>query len=150
MRSGRGAGKGGNVVRSAEQTASGMASTQQPSPRAAGVQVSQTVAEAFRLDDRPALAPSQVTRWETGQIAADATVVRRHENLLALPDDSLTIVGEAYATFLDGPVSSAEQDHQFDDDSLHELLERASTTGAMGGRDWRKLALLISPADRSG
>lgn len=101
-------------------------------------------ADAFREDDRPALAPSQVTRWETGQTSVNAAVVRRYEHLLGLPADSLATVGEAVAMFLDGPVDDTGRDHQLGPRALHELLERARTSGAMTGHDWWCLTVLVS------
>jgi hypothetical protein len=71
-------------------------------------------------------------------------VVRRYEQLLELPADSLVTVGEAVTMFLDGPVGDTGLDHRPDHGALHELLERARVPGAMTGHDWRRLTVLVS------
>jgi hypothetical protein len=101
-------------------------------------------ADAFRQDGQPALSPSQVTRWETGQVMASSAIISRYEVLLGLPSDSLLIVSEAYATFVDGPLTRSASTKRTDDQALHALLDRASTSGAMTGHDWRELAVLVN------
>lgn len=100
-------------------------------------------AAAFRLGSGGVLSPSQVTRWETAQTSVSGAVIERYENLLGLPQHSLSTAHEAAATFLDGPVAPNRRAGGIDH-GLHELLERACSRGDMRSSDWRRLTGLIN------
>jgi hypothetical protein len=59
-------------------------------------------AAEFRAD--LAMSSSQATRWETGQIAVDPSVVHRYESMLNLPRLS-TVPHEAARRFMNGRTS---------------------------------------------
>jgi hypothetical protein len=111
-------------------------------------------ARCFRPDRTDPLAPSHVTRWETGQLRADRAVVARYESLLGLPDHYLTAVCDAVLRFsCDRPGArylSPPPDPLRDPDAaeradqrLHELLYRAEQPGTMAGGDWSELASAV-------
>jgi hypothetical protein len=102
-------------------------------------------ARAFRRDGRPPLAPSQVTRWESGVLAASRSTIRRYEHLLGLAPESLVTIGDALARS-DGLrlPETADDTTPSDKDTLHELLERASTPQAMTGNAWSRLTELVA------
>ncbi|KOV85161.1 hypothetical protein ADL03_12960 [Nocardia sp. NRRL S-836] len=93
-------------------------------------------ARAFRTDGDRALAPSQITRWEKAESAADGSVLSRYEVLLRLPGQSLTASYEAARRFLNEE-RPADGLAAVPDAELHELIDRACTPGAMCGADWR-------------
>ena len=97
-------------------------------------------AAAFRPRDRPALAESQVTRWESGTTAARRPTIRRYEQLLELPPDSLTTLKDALDRAA-GTVTVTPADG--DPRPLHELLERATGGDAMTGAHWSELTELV-------
>jgi hypothetical protein len=100
-------------------------------------------ADAFRCRAAPALPPSQITRWETGKIAVENSIIDRYESLLGLPTCDLSIVHEVSSTFLDGPPLPAHRPDG-DDALLHELLDRSRCPGSMDGRHWRRLTSMIN------
>lgn len=100
-------------------------------------------ARAFRPDGFRALAPSQITRWESGESGADSSILSRYEALLQVPGQMLTVSYEAACRFLNdekavavtSPVSDAE---------LHQLIDQACTAGAMSGTDWRNFTRAVA------
>lgn len=98
---------------------------------------------AFAAAFRPGLAPSHVTRWETGGLLAGRATVRRYEQLLGLPAESLVTVRDAlYRTLPAGrrpslPVAGTAAER------LHELLEAATSAGPLTGHEWGELTELI-------
>jgi hypothetical protein len=112
-------------------------------------------AAAFRVDGRPALAPSQVSRWETGELAVGRDVVRRYEQLLGLEPESLVTVRDAlYRTLpvagrVPAPSAPSAPFAPFapfapgGDDRLHELLASATSGHPLTGPMWSELTDLI-------
>jgi hypothetical protein len=105
----------------------------------ASLRSGRTFAAAFR----PGLAPSHITRWETGGLLASRATVRRYEQLLGLPAESLVTVRDALyrtlpATRRPSPVVAAPLDTR-----LHELLEAATSTSPLTGHEWGELTELI-------
>jgi hypothetical protein len=85
-----------------------------------------------------------VTRWESGELIAGRTTIRRYEQLLGLPRESLVTRADALrrtepATARKVTPSVAEPDHRL----LHELLDRATAAGQMTGVAWGDLTELI-------
>lgn len=101
-------------------------------------------ARAFRERMTPTLAPSQITRWETGQILADYRTVSRYETLLGLPEAFISTAFESARRYRDGPSTPAPHSRLSGDDtrSLHELIDFALTPHAMSGLRWRRLTSL--------
>ncbi|MEV4400719.1 hypothetical protein AB0J66_00860 [Actinoplanes sp. NPDC049598] len=100
-------------------------------------------AEAYRTDGRPRLAPSHVTRWESGGLPAGRDVVRRYERLLGLEPESLVAVRDAlYRALPDGsrppPAGPPRPDER-----LHELLDLATSRHPLTGPQWGELTDLV-------
>lgn len=114
---------------------------------------------AFAAAFRPGLAPSHITRWETGGLLAGRATVRRYEQLLGLPAESLVTVRDALYRTLPAArrpspaVSSAGSSAESPAgspagliagvDRLHELLEVATAPGPLTGREWGTLTELV-------
>jgi hypothetical protein len=77
---------------------------------------------AFAEALRPGLAPSQITRWETGAITAGRATVRRYEELLGLEPESLVTVRDALYRTLPASRRPPLPVAPSDDARLHELL----------------------------
>jgi hypothetical protein len=103
-------------------------------------------ASAFGTDARPGrrLAPSHITRWESGSLLVSRATVRRYEQLLGLPPESLVTVRDAIYRALP-PGSRRPADTAFDsDDRLHELFDLVASDDAMTGLDWGELTERIA------
>ncbi|HZM76504.1 MAG TPA: hypothetical protein VFC19_12300 [Candidatus Limnocylindrales bacterium] len=106
-----------------------------------------TFAKAFRGDQQPPLAPSQVTRWENGQLIPDRDTIRRYEQLLGLASESLITVAEAIVRSAGNGAVLRDRHRPDTDDSrerLYELLDRVTTSGPMSGADWSTLTGLTT------
>ncbi|WP_162907084.1 hypothetical protein [Allorhizocola rhizosphaerae] len=106
-----------------------------------------TFAHAFRHDGQRELAPSHITRWESGKLVATHATIRRYEQLLDLPAESLVAINDAlvraYGSSTHGylaPRGEAEHGYR----RLHELLDQAQVKGAMRGAEWSELSELIA------
>jgi hypothetical protein len=103
-------------------------------------------ASAFGTDARPGrrLAPSHITRWESGSLLVSRATVRRYEQLLGLAPESLVTVRDAIYRALP-PGSRRPADTAFDsDDRLHELFDLVASADAMTGLDWGELTERIA------
>ncbi|MEV7230020.1 hypothetical protein AB0M79_23845 [Polymorphospora sp. NPDC051019] len=114
-----------------------------------GLRVGRNFAAAFRAEEPTReLAPSHVTRWESGQLAASRTVVARYERLLGLPADSLVVVTDLIMRYFSVPRPADRNQPgalpRPDEDRLYELLHRAEHPGDMTGQSWIELAKLVS------
>jgi hypothetical protein len=101
-------------------------------------------ARAFHgVNGARALAPSQVTRWESGQLTPGRAVIRRYEQMLGVAPESLV-------TAADSVMRSAGDvlhgDHRADPDHsrerLYHFLDRVLAADAMTGADWSTLTEL--------
>lgn len=98
-------------------------------------------ASAFATDgdERRRLAPSHISRWESGSLLVSRATVRRYEHLLGLAPESLVTVRDAiYRTLPPGrlpPPATASGG----DDRLHELLDLVTSDDSATGRDWGEL-----------
>jgi hypothetical protein len=110
-------------------------------------------AAAFRSNAGAPLAPSQVTRWECGDLLPSTPTILRYEQLLALPPRHLLVSIETLLRAEDlktpgRPASGPEHD----DPTLrrlHGLLDRAAgsstmTGTGMTGAEWGELADTVS------
>lgn len=93
------------------------------------------------------LAPSQITRWETGELLPTRETIRRYERLLGLVPESLVAVADQMLhSCTDGASlrrgNDASQDH--DRASLFNLLDRVTAADPLTGTDWGALTELIS------
>ncbi len=101
-------------------------------------------AAAFRTDGQPALAPSQITRWETGALTAGRATVRRYERLLGLEPESLVTVRDAlYRTLPAARRPSPGSLPARPAARLHDLLDLATSSDPLTGRQWSELTELI-------
>jgi hypothetical protein len=103
-------------------------------------------ARVFRCDTARPLAPSQVTRWESGDLAVGRATIRRYECLLGLSAESLVTMNDAVLrSECIGAAKRTEGwiDSDDDRDRLHELLAHARTDNAMTGVRWSQLVDLI-------
>ncbi|MBB5874165.1 hypothetical protein F4553_007599 [Allocatelliglobosispora scoriae] len=106
-----------------------------------------TFARAFSaLGSRP-LAPSQITRWETGQLPLGREAIRRYEQLLHLTPESLVSVADTTMRYAaDG--ASLRSSHETDDDldrvRLFHMLDRVTGADALSGADWSSLTELVA------
>lgn len=98
-----------------------------------------TFAAAFR----PGLAPSHITRWETGGLLAGRATVRRYEQLLGLPAESLVTVRDALYRTLPAGRRPSLSPAETSDGRLHELLEVATAPGPLTGHEWGELTELV-------
>lgn len=108
-------------------------------------------ARAFRRDTSRPLAPSHVTRWENGDLALSRATIRRYEQLLGLPPESMATVHDALVRLAGGsplPPPGGAPGSGADEQRLHDLIDRASSTDAMTGVAWGELTERI--AQRSG
>ncbi|WP_203996239.1 hypothetical protein [Virgisporangium aurantiacum] len=106
-----------------------------------------TFAAAFRCDGMASLAPSHITRWENGTLAASRATIRRYEHLLGLPADSLVTVHDAVrrSELLDvATPDTGRGDPDVDRNQLYELLDRATGDGVLSGGDWGRLTELVA------
>lgn len=102
-----------------------------------------------RLLGRP-VPTSQVSRWESGKLAAGYPVLRGYEQILGLAPDSL--VGVTDALFRHGTVGLAPSrlrrdlggDPERAETRIEVLLERALSGGVMAGSDWDELTALLT------
>jgi hypothetical protein len=97
-------------------------------------------ASAFSTDaDRRRVAPSHVSRWESGSLLVSRATVRRYEHLLGLTPDSLVTVRDAIYRALP-PGRHPPADTALDTgDRLHELIDLATSGDAMTGVQWGAL-----------
>lgn len=103
-------------------------------------------ASAFHHLNEPPLAPSQITRWESGQRIPDRVAVRRYEDLLQLAPLMLTSAIDATLRFGIAKRVATKSHRRFSiaqPDSLHELLRRIELNGRMDSRDWYALGVEV-------
>ncbi|WP_157546848.1 hypothetical protein [Hamadaea tsunoensis] len=106
-----------------------------------------TFARAFPTRTSVSLAPSQITRWETGELLPARGAVRRYEGLLGLAPESLVAVADAMMhSAADGASLRTRQDtgHDHDRDRLYHLLDRVTAADALTGADWSALAEIVA------
>lgn len=106
-----------------------------------------TFARALSAGSNQSPAPSQITRWETGELLPTRATIRRYEQLLGLAPESLVAVANAIMhTGSDGTSLRVSHDSDQDRDRtrLFGLLDRVSTGGALTGADWSGLTELVS------
>jgi len=104
-------------------------------------------AAAFRTDkDRGPVAPSQISRWESGELLVNRATVRRYERLLGLAPESLVTVRDALYRVLPAGRRPPADPASENDDRLHDLLDLAISDDAMTGAQWGELTELA--ADR--
>jgi len=100
-------------------------------------------ASAFRGDGHRPLAPSQITRWESGQVPAGRDVIRSYEQLLGLSRESLATVADIVMRSA-GSRMPVRGDADHNRDRLFGLLDQVTASGAMSGVDWSALTELIA------
>ncbi|MBO4205875.1 hypothetical protein [Micromonospora echinofusca] len=113
-------------------------------------------ARAYATDAGRELAPSQVTRWERGDLPVSRPVLRRYELLLGLPDLSLATVADAVRRFDGDParVGAAGAGRHRGGAAVdrtgpvparwHDLVARARVPYAMSGPDWDELTAEVA------
>ncbi|WP_422770483.1 hypothetical protein ACN28C_27860 [Plantactinospora sp. WMMC1484] len=95
-------------------------------------------ARLFRRDGEPPLAPSQITRWERGEVAVTRATIRRYEQMLDLRPDSLVSVCDAIRRA--ESVTFRPPRSKVDHDRLHDLLDLAVGGAPMSGLLWMEFA----------
>ncbi|WP_405093260.1 hypothetical protein OG767_10740 [Micromonospora sp. NBC_01392] len=108
-------------------------------------------ARAFAADSGRDLAPSQITRWERGDLPVNRTVLRCYERLLGLPELTLTTVSDAvhrfYGDLDDTGARRYEGDVRVTETAVsrrwHDLLAQARVPYAMTGAAWDELTAEI-------
>jgi hypothetical protein len=100
-----------------------------------------TFARAFRSD--PPLARSQITRWESGEVAASAATIGRYEQLLSLRPGVLTAISSAVQRF-ENATNVPPGRRTEDKARLHELLSHATNQGNITGAGWIELSGLVA------
>jgi hypothetical protein len=90
------------------------------------------------------LAPSHITRWETGELTVSYAVVRRSEQMLGAAAESFVAICDAVLRFTaPGPgvvvLGRGDESGVGADGQLHELLDRATRPGAMTSQAWSDL-----------
>lgn len=106
-----------------------------------------TFARAFATGTSQTLAPSQITRWETGELLPTRETIRRYERLLGLVPESLVAVADAMMRYgADGASlrASQEADQNRDRVRLIHLLDRVTAADALTGADWTALTELVA------
>jgi hypothetical protein len=103
-------------------------------------------ARLFRCRDERAMAASQITRWEHGEIAATRLVIRRYEHMLDLRPDSLLTLSDALHRAERAPSTGNRQPQLPDEDVLFPLLRRADHGDPLTGLEWAQLAENIQAA----
>jgi len=110
-------------------------------------------ARAFRggCSPRPA-ATSTVSRWETGDLAVPTTTLRRYEELLELPPSLLDTTARTLLRYLApgavriiGP-PRADTPSAEDGPPIEDLLDAATGSTVLTGRDWETLTDLLAAA----
>ncbi len=89
------------------------------------------------------VAPSQVTRWEKGTTPPSVEVLTWYEELLGLPPHSLAVVVDGMARFANSAGPRHGRRFESEDARLHELLDRATVTGAMCSSSWLELTAAV-------
>lgn len=104
-----------------------------------------TFARAFSTKAHQPLAPSQITRWEVGDLLPTRDVIRRYERLLALAPESLVAVADAAVhSAADGASLRASHDCGQDRARLFNLLDRVTMADDFAGADWSALTEIIA------
>jgi hypothetical protein len=106
-----------------------------------------TFARAFPTDAGRPLAPSQITRWESGELPPTRATIRRYEHLLSLAPGTLVAVADAaMRTAADGAAlrTGRRAGQDFDRDRLFRLLDRVTAADPLTGADWCALTELIA------
>jgi hypothetical protein len=102
-------------------------------------------ATAFGADgDRGPVAPSHISRWETGELLVTRATVRRYERLLGLPAESLVTVRDAVYRGLPPGRRAPSDPAPETDDRLHDLIDLAISDDAMSGARWGELTELVA------
>lgn len=104
-------------------------------------------AGAFRSDASRPLAPSQITRWENGELAVSRATIRRYEHLLGLRAESLVTLADAVTRNEDATPALAELEWIRPDerrDRMFDLLDCATASTTMTGESWAELTELIA------
>jgi len=88
-----------------------------------------TFARAFATGASQTLAPSQITRWETGELLPTRETIRRYEQLLGLVPESLVAVADTMMRYgADGASLRASQEADQDRDRLLRAAATASSS----------------------
>jgi len=106
-----------------------------------------TFARAFSTGGSQPLAPSQITRWETGELLPTRETVRRYEWLLGLAPESLVSVADAMMHSAAGGASlrvSHDSDQERDRARLFHLLDRVTAADSLTGADWSALTEMVA------
>lgn len=106
-----------------------------------------TFARAFATGGSQPLAPSQITRWETGELLPARGAIRRYEELLGLTPESMVAVADAMMhSAADGAYlrGGPEGEHDRDRDRLYDLLDRVTQADELSGADWSVLTEIIA------
>ncbi|MEV4518294.1 hypothetical protein AB0K00_56230 [Dactylosporangium sp. NPDC049525] len=90
-------------------------------------------AKEFALPGMPELAPSQVSRWESGASSVSVAALRRYEEVLGLPGASLRHVRDAVLRWFDPRPMRAETTDGAD---VHHVLDRVRGTGSVDEATW--------------
>lgn len=90
------------------------------------------------------LAPSHVSRWESGELLVSRATVRRYEQLLGLTPESLVTVRDAIYRALPPGRHPPADVPSGTDDRLHELLDLVTSDDAMTGVEWGELTERIA------
>jgi hypothetical protein len=95
----------------------------------------------------------RISRWETAVVRVPYTAIRRYEELLGLPANSLVAVVDTIYRYATRPDASAPQlDRGLAGGSrnhlmrVEELVERARSDAPMTGSDWDELSALLAAA----
>jgi hypothetical protein len=105
-----------------------------------------TFARALSADNQ-SLAPSQITRWEKGELLPTRQTIRRYEKVLGLAPESLVAVANTIMHIgADGTSLRVSHDTDVDRDSprLFHLLDRVTAGDTMTGADWSALTELVA------
>ncbi len=105
-----------------------------------------TFARAFSTRGSPPLAPSQITRWETGDLRPSREAIGRYEQLLGLASESLVSVAQTMMHYAANRASlrgCRETDQDRDRVHLLHLLDRVAAADALTGADWSSLTELV-------
>lgn len=100
------------------------------------------------------VAPSQVSRWESGQTPVRYEIVRGYEDTLGLPETSLVNIADGLNRQVTIGLRPSRLDRHVARDPedaaarAEALLERALSGDTMGGRDWDDLTSLLTGLER--
>jgi hypothetical protein len=106
-----------------------------------------TFAHAISTSASHRLAPSQISRWETGELLPTRDVIRRYELLLGLVPESLVAVADGVVHSASAGASlrtSQDADQDRDRARLFHLLDQATAAEPLTGADWSLLTEIVA------